>query len=88
MKKAQGLPLNVIILAILGLIVLVVLAVIFTKQTGNFSRASSCESRGGECIAQTGDCASVQGKPVRSFIACTVKNTNEDGICCLPEGRV
>lgn len=37
-KRGQGLPLNVIILAVLGLIVLIVLSVIMIGRTATFSR--------------------------------------------------
>ncbi|MDA1196938.1 MAG: hypothetical protein O2779_03175 [Nanoarchaeota archaeon] len=37
-KKAQGLPLNVIIIAVIVLVVLVVLWVIFTSRAGEFSK--------------------------------------------------
>lgn len=40
-KKAQGLPLNVIIIAVLVLIVLVVLVVIFSGKLGKFSTQTS-----------------------------------------------
>ena len=37
-KKAQGLPLNVIIIAVIVLLVLIVLWVIFTGRLGTFSQ--------------------------------------------------
>lgn len=49
-RKAQGLPLNVIIIAVILLVVLVVLIVIFTGRTGKFAKqADSCSVKGGEC---------------------------------------
>ncbi len=36
-KRGQGLPLNVIILAVLGLLVLVIIAVLLIGRTGRFS---------------------------------------------------
>lgn len=52
-KRAEGLPINMIILAILALAVLVVFIVIFTKTSGNFSSTiNSCESKGGECVQE------------------------------------
>ena len=49
-KKSQGLSINVIIIAALGLAVLFVLIIIFTNQTGkNVSALESCAGRGGQC---------------------------------------
>ena len=50
MKKAQGLPVNVIIIIALLLIVLVVLIAIFASRTDMFtSKLSDCSTRGGTC---------------------------------------
>lgn len=50
-KKSQGLSLNMIIIAAIGLIVLVVLVAIFTGYAGNWSRsfAGTCDEQGGIC---------------------------------------
>ncbi len=51
--KAQGLPINVIILLVIGLAVLVVLTVMFTQSSSIFSKtALTCESKGGKCVAE------------------------------------
>lgn len=57
-KKAQGLSLNVIIIAALALIVLVVLVVIFTGRTAVFERGVSKEGRAELVVMkiQYGDC--------------------------------
>jgi len=57
MKKAQGLSLNVIILAVLGLLVLLVLILIFTGKMGFLSKEiSGCESKqGAKCVDDAGD---------------------------------
>jgi len=53
MKKAQGLPLNTIIIAALVLIVLVVLTLIFTGRINMFGKGLDyCE---GDCV-QTATC--------------------------------
>ncbi len=47
-KKAQGLPLNTIIVAILVLIVLVIIVLIFTGRMGIFRTSiEDCASKGG-----------------------------------------
>jgi len=51
MKKAQGLPITTIIIAALGIIVLVIMAAIFSGQIGKFGRAASeCPGR---CIVES-----------------------------------
>jgi len=53
-RKAQGLPINTIIIAIIGLAVLFVLLFIFLKKGGEFGKATTgCESQGGQCIVGT-----------------------------------
>lgn len=49
-KKAQGLTLNTIIIAALVLLVLVILALIFTGRIQIFgSETAACENNGGTC---------------------------------------
>ena len=49
-KKSQGMPLNVIIIAVLGLIVLVVLAAMFVNKSKDFSSGlGSCSAKQGTC---------------------------------------
>ncbi len=56
MKKAQGLSLNVIIIAAIALIVLVLLIVIFSGKIGQFrTGVSTCS---GHCERSVGDCLS------------------------------
>jgi len=51
-KKAQGLSMNVIIIAAIALIVLVVLIMIFTGRMGLFTGGiKTCPSMGGFCVA-------------------------------------
>jgi len=52
MKKAQGMPINVIIIAVLALLVLVILALIFTgKISGTITQVDQCK---GQCVAPDG----------------------------------
>ena len=52
-KKAQGMPINVIIIAALALIVLFVLIYIFTSQSGKtVSTLESCAGVGGRCTEE------------------------------------
>ncbi len=92
-KKAQGMSLNVIIIAALGLLVLVVLAIIFTGRTGVFVKESDkCGYQGGRCVVATTDCSGTYDKVVRG--ACDLSgdgtfhfnNDDGDGYCCLSVG--
>ncbi|RME78673.1 hypothetical protein D6774_00345 [Candidatus Woesearchaeota archaeon] len=79
MRKAQGLPLNVIILAVLGIIVLVVLVFIFSDKASNVNAASACENNNGDCFDKGETCGKGDAKdyPVRSFLDCP-----DDQLCC------
>ena len=76
MKKAQGLTLNTIIIAALALLVLVILALIFTGRIQIFGReTASCKNNGGECNTGT-DCPA--GSIVYNAVKCP-----EGQVCCL-----
>jgi len=50
-RRAQGMPINVIIIAVLALIVLVVLVAIFTGRIKIFSEGlQSCAAKQGHCV--------------------------------------
>lgn len=89
MKKAQGMSLNVIIIAALGLLVLVILAIIFTGKTGAFVRESDkCETQAGQCVLLKEDCAG-QYQKIVTGAACDYNADNKyefggkDGWCCV-----
>ncbi|MDO8642361.1 MAG: hypothetical protein Q7R76_02085 [Candidatus Woesearchaeota archaeon] len=80
MKKAQGISLNAIIIAILALLVLVVLAMIFTGKIGGFTKETkNCATLGNNavCIADASECGGAEQK-VMSGYTCP-----DQGICCL-----
>ena len=86
MKKAQGMSLNVIIIAALGLLVLVVLAIIFTGRSGIFVK--EIERCTGSCVATKEVCTGVYSRVVNQ--GCDLNNDNklhinveEDGYCCV-----
>ena len=80
-KKAQGLSINAIILAVIALVVLVVLVAIFTGRIGIFSGA----------VGQTGDatktCAEQSGTPSIQCAAGEITIASKPGpsdrpLCC------
>ena len=76
-RKAQGLPLNTIIVAALVLIVLVVLILIFTGQMGDWIQGIG-KSRKDECP----DDSTMQEGPCDSETQVTVKITPNGKYCC------
>jgi len=51
MKRGDGMPFWIIIMAIIAIIVLVILITIFGRETTDFSQnLKSCTLRGGECM--------------------------------------
>ena len=54
-KKGQGLSMNVIIIATIGLVVLVVLIAIFTGRLGSFGQKLAEEEKGVTCVDLGGE---------------------------------
>ncbi len=86
-KKAQGLSLNVIIIAALALLVLVILAVIFTGRAGMFRKESGdCNTMGGYC-SRTGCTGDYERKVGYDCNLDGDDSFNEgqavDGVCCI-----
>ncbi len=75
-KKAQGLSMNIIIIAAIALIVLVVLAVIFIGKAKSFSGSvGDCKQKGGDCIPEDEACDG----PVLGKMDCP----EERPVCCM-----
>ncbi len=87
-RKAQGLSLNVIIVAAIGLLVLVILSVIFIGKMGGTSRdIDRCETKGGSCVVSTGDSAAdcPTGIAPGSWKCLTNDGeVDEAQVCCRP----
>ncbi|MBS3176893.1 hypothetical protein J4457_06685 [Candidatus Woesearchaeota archaeon] len=88
-QKAQGLPLNVIILAAIGLIVMVVIIMIFYRESGETSATlKSCFTQGGKCVPASGDksaedvCVDDVNNPGRVLVGAT-GGCNSGDVCCL-----
>jgi hypothetical protein len=50
-KKAQGLSMNVIIIAAISLLVLIILAVMVFRAGGNVTKGTNCAGVGGQCFS-------------------------------------
>ena len=87
-KKAQGLSMNVIIVAALALIVLVVLSVIFMSRAGIFAQSTGeCITNGGTCMdneagACQGDLQSVSDNTCLTKVE-GKKVLDTEKICCI-----
>lgn len=82
MKKAQGMSLNVVIIAALVILVLVVLSVIFIRSSGTFvDRVASCSVKGGVCAPSCGDM--IYGTQEHTIPDFDARCSNEGDICCL-----
>jgi hypothetical protein len=78
-KKAQGLSMNMIILAAIALIVLIVLVVIFYGKAKSFSAsAEDCKQKGGDCQPKTQSCDG----PNLGQMGCA-----DDQFCCMKMGE-
>jgi hypothetical protein len=54
MSKGQGLPITTIIIAALGILVLIIIAAIFSGQIGTIGRITAVCPVGNPCVEQTG----------------------------------
>lgn len=80
--KAQGMSINVIIIAVLALLVLVVLAFIFTGKIGQFSKTTAnCEAISGNQCEYTCESGYVQDN-TRGCFDDDSEPTGE--VCCIP----
>ncbi len=99
-KKSEGLPLNIIIIAAIGLIVLVILVFIFRGESNKFIKSTNCPARNGVCLeakkecpedkpikVYTTDCKEVEKNDQGDYVA--RKSNGKDiypGQCCIPLG--
>ena len=91
-KKAQGIPLNVIVIAVIALIVLVVLSLIFSGKIKGFGKGvdetadsfkNLCEIPGTEreCVSSISDCQPDDGDVLSgTFSDCAKKGSSY--LCC------
>ncbi len=91
-KKAQGLPLNVIVMAVLALVVLIVLVLIFRGQIGVFNKGTSCDARGGKCMNSETNKVCPSERPIKIYTSeCPFieggKVGKGAGQCCISIGQ-
>ena len=84
-RKAEGLSLNIIVIAAIALLVLVVLSVVFIGKTGVFVKESDdCQNKGGRCADPGVSCGMV-GTNVEDYKTpySAWKCPNEGETCCI-----
>ena len=81
-KKAQGMSVNVIIIAAIALLVLVILAVLILRSGGQVNDGTGCRSSGGEC--QQTEC--ITGFYENIAQSGTRGGCSEGEVCCLSLG--
>ncbi len=91
MKKAQGISMNVIIIAAIALLVLVVLSVVYIGKMGTWGKTTnSCTSNGGKCRARLETCGA-EGSNVEDYSTsypiwdCPDDDSTEK-LCCIAVG--
>lgn len=85
-KKAVGLSISMIIMAVIALVVLFVVIAIFTNVTTTTSKnIGSCTAKGGECANLNGDCTD-DDFPVKIIISGD-ECKDRKNICCLKFGN-
>ena len=81
-KRGQSLPINAIIIAALAMIVLVVVAAIFTGRARIFAKdLESCSAKQGKCEKTCGS-----GKAIVTNVKCPeTKQEEKEGknVCCI-----
>jgi hypothetical protein len=87
MKKAQGLSMNVVIIAALALLVLVVLAVIFLTRTGVWTRESvNCRTQGGVCVSAGDTCPDTAPTQYNSWKCLKADGSVDTDLKCCVSG--
>ncbi|MBT7903491.1 hypothetical protein HN587_06530 [Candidatus Woesearchaeota archaeon] len=88
-KKAQGLSLNLIIVAVLGLIVLVIIILAITGKFGSFNKGlADCSSKGGICRdyndkSPIESCLDTESKSLSSTNCQNVEEGKTKQVCCI-----
>jgi len=79
-KKSQGISMNTIIIAAIALLVLVILAVIFTQRMGWWSRSSQdCDKFDGDCSKTTCDTGYIE----HPTAVCDKQEYGAKAKCCV-----
>ena len=85
MKKAQGISVNVIIIAAIALLVLVILSVVYIGRMGDWgAQTADCENKGGRCAEECGSEDYGTDDYPTPYLAWVCSNEGEK--CCIKAG--
>ena len=77
-KRAQGLPVNVMIIVAIGVIIFIVLALLIGKNILSFGKTTTgCTQKGGVCVKTAAECSAKNGMVIDA--ACS----DDKPYCCL-----
>ncbi|MFP4523777.1 MAG: hypothetical protein ACLFO2_00480 [Candidatus Woesearchaeota archaeon] len=86
--KAQGLSMNVIIIAAISLLVLVIISVLVLRAGGNVNESTGCQGVNGVCVGGTSSYASCRDLGQDrggDYIRDPSHGCDEEGqYCCIP----
>lgn len=86
-KKSQGMPINVVIAAVIALAVLVVIIMIFTGQIGKTSEnLGSCLTKNGKCADKLPNKQCGGDYPISLIVSGDCKSTEPKNLCCIKAG--
>ncbi|MBW2983153.1 hypothetical protein KY327_02520 [Candidatus Woesearchaeota archaeon] len=89
--KAQGLSMNVIIIAAISLLVLVIISVLVLRAGGNVNESTGCQGVGGVCAGGTSsyaNCNDVGQTLGGNYIRNPSHGCQDDTqYCCIPLGN-
>ena len=87
-KKAQGLSMNVIIIAAISLLVLVIISVLVLRAGGNVNESTGCRGVNGVCVgsgASYSSCNELEDVRGGSYVRDPSHGCKEEGQhCCIP----
>jgi len=84
-KRGQGLSMDTIVIAAIALLVLVILALIFTGKIGKTRvEMDKCDTQGGKCVATAVECSSEYQKVVSSYSCPDIDGQKQ--LCCVSIG--
>ena len=85
-KKAQGLSMNVIIIAAIALLVLIILAVLILRAGRGVTEGTGCKGVGGKCYSSCLDLMEDEGGTWIKNLPNSGKagGCREDESCCVP----
>ena len=88
MSKAQGLPINTIILALLAIFVLIIVIYLAGSKLGQFgTNVDNCQQKGGVCSAPAGADGVTQCSDSNPIKLVGTECDKTKSVCCISIGK-